>query len=184
MRLRLLSARNLEPHYRVGDIIEAFALLREKHPEAKLVIAGSGSEEQRLRKLAENVGTEGITFVGRYHPSQAPELYANADIFVNAAVIDNQPNSILEAFASGLPVVSTPTGDIASMLGGGEFGILVPPNDPEAMARTVETITADPEGTCAMTRRALQSLHRFSWDEVRQKWFAVYGASDPFVATV
>ncbi|MGH9435564.1 MAG: glycosyltransferase family 4 protein, partial [Terriglobia bacterium] len=107
LRLRLLSARNLEPHYRVGDIIEAFVLLRKKHPEARLVIAGSGSEEHRLHGLAESLGAEGIDFVGRYQPSQAPELYANADIFVNAAVIDNQPNSILEAFASGLPVVST-----------------------------------------------------------------------------
>lgn len=178
-RLRLLSARNLEPHYRVGDIVQAFVLLRTRHPEAELVIAGSGSEEQELRKLAQNIGVEGISFTGRYAPARAPELYANADVFVNASVIDNQPLSILEAFASGLPVISTPTGDIASMLDGGEFGILVRPRDPEAIASAVEAVAADPEGSRAMARRAYQSLDRFSWENVRDKWLAAYTGSDP-----
>lgn len=176
-RLRLLSARNLEAHYRVGDIIKAFARIRKRHPEATLVIAGSGSEERRLKGMAEKLGTHGINFTGRYSPARAPGLFADADIFLNAAVIDNQPNSILEAFASGLPVISTPTGDITAMLGDGKFGLLVDANDPESMAAAVETLIADPEGTQAMARRARQSLQRFSWEEVKPKWLAAYGES-------
>ncbi len=66
-----------------------------------------------------------------------PKLYADSDIFLNASVVDNQPVSILEAFASGLPVISTPTGDIPSMVRHGETGVIVPPEAPVAMARAI-----------------------------------------------
>jgi glycosyltransferase involved in cell wall biosynthesis len=65
---------------------------------------------------------EGVRFVGKVDPAAMPEMLDQADIFVNASVVDNQPVSLLEAFASGLPVVSTPTGDIAAMVRHEETG--------------------------------------------------------------
>jgi len=174
MRPRLLSTRNLEPHYRVGHTLEAFRLIRARYPDATLTIAGYGSEEGRLRGLAAALGNDGIRFLGRVEPALMPDLYADHDIFVNASVVDNQPLSILEAFAAGLPVVSTGTGDIAAMVRAGERGRLVPAGDPGAMATAVVGLLEDPEGTRQMVRRARAAAEAHTWPHVRQAWAAAY----------
>lgn len=171
---RLLSARNLEPHYRVDNTIEAFALLKSRYPAATLTVAGSGSEEGRLRRLAASLGTGGICFMGQIERRAIPRLYADADIFVNSSVVDNQPGSVLEAFAAGLPVVSTPTGDITAMVRDGETGLLVPPDDPAAMAKAVTVLLEDPERALAITRRARQQVEGYTWAKVREEWANVY----------
>ena len=126
LRPLLLSNRNLEPHYRVEDAIEAHARLLLHHPDARLVVAGSGSQEQTLARLATRVADGTVRFLGRVEPGRMPLLYDSCDVFVNASVVDNQPLSVLEAFASGLPVVTTPTGDLAAMVRPGETGLVVP----------------------------------------------------------
>jgi L-malate glycosyltransferase len=176
LRPRLLSARNLEPYYRVDTTIRMFARLREVHPEATLVVAGEGGEEARLRALARELGERGIRFVGRVEPEEMPALYDQADIFVNASVVDNQPVSVLEAFAAGLPVVTTPTGDIAALVREGETGLLVPPDDPVAMAGAVASLIADPGNALEMARRARGEVERYTWAGVREAWRAVYEA--------
>src|SRR5262245_52491854 len=103
LRPRLLSTRNLEPYYDVANTLRAYALVKRRHPDATLTVAGFGSEEGRLRKLASALGVD-VAFVGRVEPEAMPALCADADIFVNASVVDNQPLSILEAFAAGLLV--------------------------------------------------------------------------------
>jgi phenylacetate-CoA ligase len=129
LRPRLVSTRNLESHYGLDNTIEAFALVRERYPEATLTIAGYGGEEQSLRRLAGSLAPDAVRFVGRVEPPQMPSLLDAADVFVNSSVVDNQPVSVLEAFASGVPVVSTPTGDIANMVRDVETGLLVPPRE-------------------------------------------------------
>jgi glycosyltransferase involved in cell wall biosynthesis len=174
LRPRLLSTRNLESHYRVDNTIEAFALLKAKYSEATLTIAGYGSEEDRLRWRAISLGIDGIRFVGRVEPPAMPNLYEEADIFVNSSVVDNQPVSVLEAFAAGLPVVSTGTGDIAGMVRDGETGLLVPPGDPTAMAEAVTTLLENPTRALLITRFARQEVKKYTWPQVRQEWAAVY----------
>jgi glycosyltransferase involved in cell wall biosynthesis len=134
VRPRLLSSRNLERHYGVDSVLRAFALLKTHYPSATLTVAGWGSQETALRELAVSLGIDGITFAGRQEPAEMAALYDGADIFLNASTIDNQPVSILESFSSGLPVVSTPTGDIKNMVVTGETGVLVPAGDPTALA--------------------------------------------------
>ena len=167
----LLSTRNLEPYYRVDVILEAFALLKARVPEATLVVAGCGSEDARLRRLA----GEGVRFVGQVHPELMPRLCAEADIFLNASVVDNQPISILEAFAAGLPVVSTPTGDIAAMVRQNETGLIVPPLDPAAMTSAVLELLNHPGKALRLTQRAHSEISRYTWPAVREQWAAAYG---------
>jgi glycosyltransferase involved in cell wall biosynthesis len=171
---RLLSVRNLESHYRVEDVIQAFPLVKAAYPEATLTVAGYGSQEQHLKALAAGLGVEGIRFVGRVEPQDVPALYAGADIFLNAAVIDNQPVSVLEAFAAGLPVVSTGTGDIAAMLRHGEAGVLVPPQDPQAMAEAVIALLDQPERARVLARRARDEVELYTWGRISADWADVY----------
>jgi glycosyltransferase involved in cell wall biosynthesis len=174
LKPRLLSVRNLEPHYRVDTVIEAFALIKARYPDATLAVAGYGSEEQHLKDLAAELGLEDVRFLGRVEPEQVPAIYADADIFLNAAVIDNQPVSVLEAFAAGLPVVSTGTGDIAAMLRHGEAGVLVPPEDPPAIAQAVAELLEQPQRAVGIARRARAEVEFYTWPRISPEWAEVY----------
>ena len=174
LKPRLLSVRNLERPYRVDTVIRAYALLKARYPEATLTVAGYGREEAPLRALAVRLGAEGVRFLGRVEPGNVPALYASADIFLNGAVVDNQPVSLLEAFASGLPVVTTGTGDIAAMTCQGAAGILVPPDDPKAMAQAVTVLLEHPKRALELTRRAKAELSRYTWQRLSAEWAAVY----------
>jgi glycosyltransferase involved in cell wall biosynthesis len=174
LRPRLLSTRNLEPYYRVDVVLDAFARVRAHLPEATLTVAGYGSEASRLRRLA----GEGVRFVGRVEPESMPRLCDEADIFLNASVVDNQPVSILEAFAAGLPVISTPTGDIAAMVRHDDTGLVVPPLDPAAMASAVLELVGNPGKARDMANRAHREIARHTWLAVRDQWAAAYGGVD------
>ena len=174
----LLSVRNFERHYRIDVILQAFARIRARFPEATLTLAGEGSEEESLRRLAASLAPNGIRFVGRVEPDAMPGLYDEADVFVNASVVDNQPVSVLEAFAAGLPVVSTATGDIAAMVRDGETGFIVRQEDPPAMAEAVATLIENPECTMLMACRARAVVERYTWHQVRETWAQVYVESE------
>lgn len=176
---RLLSMRNLEPHYRVDVTLRAYALLKTRYPQASLTVAGYGSEAAALRRLADSLGVGDVHFLGRVEPPDVPALYAAADIFVNSAVIDNQPVSVLEAFAAGLPVISTASGDLAAMLAGGDRGSLVPGDDPQALAQAVTELLEYPERAWRQARRARREVERYDWASVRGEWAAVYTGRTP-----
>ena len=71
---RFLSLRNLERHYGVDVVIRAFALVRRRYPGATLVVGGYGSEEKALKQLVRDLGLDGVRFIGRYSPEEAPRL--------------------------------------------------------------------------------------------------------------
>jgi glycosyltransferase involved in cell wall biosynthesis len=176
LRPRLVSTRNLEPYYRVDVTVQAFGLVKARYPEATLTVVGYGSEEEKLRRLADSLGTGGIRFVGRAERPALPGLYDEHDIFVNSSVVDNQPVSVLEAFAAGLPVVSTATGDIGAMVRQGDTGLLVPPRDPSATAAAITDLLERPDRARRMARQARQEVEEYAWPAVRSQWAAVYGA--------
>ncbi len=170
----LVSTRNLGRHYRIDNTLEAFALVRARYRQATLSVAGYGSEEPQLRRLATSLGLTGIRFLGRVEQNDLPAVLDGADVFVNSSTVDNQPVSVLEAFAAGLSVVSTPTGDIANMVRDGETGLLVPAGDPAAMAKAVISLLEDPDRATAMARRARSEVEKCSWAHVSERWAAIY----------
>jgi glycosyltransferase involved in cell wall biosynthesis len=174
LRPRLLSTRNLEPYYRVDTTLRAFALLRERYPEATLTVAGYGSQDRQLRRLAGALAGGAVRFLGRVERAAVPALYDAADIFVNASVLDNQPVSVLEALAAGLPVVSTGAGDIPAMVRHGDTGLLVPPEDPPALAAAVAALLELPARALALARRGRELVAAFAWPRVREAWADVY----------
>lgn len=174
LRPQCLSVRNLEPHYGVDQTLIAFALLKTTFPAATLTIAGTGSQERELRRLSQALGLTDVHFLGRVEPEAMPVLYDSADLFLNASFIDNQPLSILEAMASGLPIVTTGVGDIAHMLGDGAYGTLVPAADPAAMAKAATALLEQPERALLMVQRAKQALAHYAWPAVNGEWARVY----------
>jgi glycosyltransferase involved in cell wall biosynthesis len=174
LRPALLSVRNLESYYDVENTVAAFALLKTRFSDATLTIAGSGSHQRALQRFAQQLGISGIRFLGSVAPSELPPIYEAADIFVNSSILDNQPVSILEAFASGLPVVSTPTGDIAAMLRGGDAGLLIDARDPADMADAVTRFLEEPGLAVKLADRARTEVESYTWRCAGDQWGMVY----------
>ena len=173
----VISVRNLEPHYRVDVVIRAFAAVSAEWPDAMLTVIGAGSEYATLRQLAAELNLHRVRFMGRVEPADMPRLYDEADVFVNASVVDNQPVSILEAFASGVPIITTPTGDIAAMVRDGETGVIVSGPDPAAFAEAIVGLLADEPRARALACAGHRELARYQWATVADAWADVYAGT-------
>jgi glycosyltransferase involved in cell wall biosynthesis len=174
LRPRLVSTRNFEPLYGVACTLRAFAAIQRRLPDASLTLVGGGSEEQRLRALASELGLRDVTFAGRVPPADIWRVYADADIYVQTPTIDNMPSSVLEAFASGLPVVSTDAGGVPAILTDGVHGLLAPVNDHDAIARQVLRLLDDRELVDRVTGAALETCAACTWEAVRGRWLSLY----------
>jgi len=169
-----LSVRNFEPHYGVENTIMAFALIRTAFPGATLTIAGLGPQEAELKHLTEALALRNVRFIGPVDPMSMPSLYEGHSIFLNSSFVDNQPLSVLEAMASGMPVVTTGVGDIPNMIKDGVSGTLIPVGDPAAMAKAATQLLQRPERAVLMAQRAKESLMRYAWSSVGSAWAAIY----------
>lgn len=174
LRPRLLSTRNFEANYNVACTLRAFASIQRQHPDASLTLVGSGSDEHSLRTLAADLGLRHVIFAGRVPPSEIPQYYAAADLYVQTPAIDNMPLSVLESFASGLPVVSTRVGGIPSLLTDGVHGLLAPPNDAEAVATRVTRLLDDHQLARRLAAAAYDTCRKYDWASARPQWLAAY----------
>lgn len=172
---RFLSNRNLEPLYNVGCTIRAFGRIQARVPDAALTIAGDGSQRAELESLVATLGLRHVRFVGRVRPEDMGALYDTHDVYLNSPNIDNMPGSIIEAFACGLPVVSTDAGGIPFVVDNGVNGTLVKSGDSEAMADAVLRLLEAPaiaDGMAVRARRECES--RYVWHAVRRQWESLY----------
>ena len=169
-----LSVRNFEPHYGVEYTLVAFAMIQTVFPAASLTVAGQGPHEAELKHLAQALALRNVRFIGAVDPAQMPSLYDRHSVFLNASFVDNQPLSVLEAMASGMPVVSTPIGDIPNMVKDGESATLVPAGDPYAMAKAATLLLEQPQRAALMAQRAKESLVRYDWSKVGPAWADTY----------
>ena len=173
--LSLLVARNLEPIYDNATALRAFAIVRQAHPLARLVVAGCGPERERLERLAAELAVgSAVTFAGRLDPDQMAALYRGADVMLNPSLVDNMPNSVLEALASGVLVVSTNVGGVPYMVDDGSTALLVPPASPQAMADAVLRLLSDAALAEAMRAAGLRCAQQYTWDSVRPRLLQVY----------
>jgi glycosyltransferase involved in cell wall biosynthesis len=171
---RLLSTRNFDALYNVGCTLNAFRLVQNQWPEASLTLVGGGAEEPALRALANDLGLANVTFVGRVGPDEIAAYYAAHDVYVQSPDIDNMPTSVIEAFASGLPVVSTEAGGVPAILTHGEHGMLAPLNDHRMLATHVLALLDDPDAARRMARAAYATCQAYTWAAVRERWLNVY----------
>lgn len=171
----LVVARNLEPIYDNATAIRAFQMVQAKFAQASLTIAGSGPEAQRLRQMVQDMGLDhAVQFAGRLERDAMAALYRSADIMLNPSLADNMPNSILEAWASGVPVVTTNVGGIPHLAQHGVNASLVPPGDPSAMAQECITLLSDAVLWQQRAQAGLQEAQRYTWQRVQPVLDEIY----------
>jgi len=171
----VLVARHLEPIYDNQTALRAFALLAARYPAAQLVIAGSGPEADMLVALAEHLGiAQAVRFTGRIDNAAMAALYREADIMLNPSLVDNMPNSVLEALAGGVAVVSTDVGGVPYLVEHRRSALLVPPQDPQAMADAMLLLLGEPDLKERLRQAGLQLADQYTWAQVRPRLLQVY----------
>jgi glycosyltransferase involved in cell wall biosynthesis len=135
----VISLRTLEPIYNVESLIISAPLVLKEIPEAKCIIAGEGSEENRLKDLAKSCGIlDNVKFVGLIPNNELPQYLSSMDVYVSTSLSDaGLSASSAEAMACGLPVVITDFGDNRKWVEDDVSGFIVPLKDPKALAEKI-----------------------------------------------
>lgn len=175
LRPVFFSNRHLEADYNVACVLLAFARIQVAYPNARLIVAGDGKQRPALERLSAALGLRHAEFVGRVAPDRMSSLYDAADVYLNAPEVDNLPGSILEAFASGLPVVTTDAGGIPYIVRHGETGLIVARGDHEGMAAAAVRLLEDAALADRLTSAALtECRRRYAAEAVLGQWVSVY----------
>jgi L-malate glycosyltransferase len=174
LRPHLVCTRGFYPYYCVDLVVNAFAEVQKTFPDARLDLVGGGPLEGKIRNLVQEMKLAGVDFKGVAARSEIGRFYDQADIFINASRLDNMPVSVLEAFASGMPVVSTEPEGMRHLVEHGRTGLLSSPGDAAALAQNVIRILQDSELAYGLVLNARDEFERYSWPVVREQWLKVY----------
>jgi glycosyltransferase involved in cell wall biosynthesis len=178
----LVCTRGFHPYYMVDIVVRAFGQVKQVIPNASLVLVGGGPLEAEIRSLVRQLELKDVTFAGIASREEIGQHYQQADIFINASRLDNMPVSILEAFGSGTPVVSTDPEGIRYLVEHERTGLLSPVGDFQALAQNVIRILKDSDLATHLTLNAHEESKRYRWEAVREQWLRVYGCQ-PLPAT-
>src|SRR5213593_2726304 len=170
----LVTVARLERHKGIDTVIEALPAILDRTPDVRYAVAGIGPDRERLEKLAHKRGLgDRVRFLGGVSDQDLPAFYNLASVYVGASRraerlgIEGFGISLVEASACGLPVVAGNSGGIPDAVRDGETGILVPPEDPAALAAAICRLLTDRELATHLGqngRRAVET--HFNWDRV------------------
>lgn len=179
LRPSLICTRGFEPYYSVDLVVRTFAKVKEVFPEARLLLVGRGTLESEIRGLVRHLKLEDVDFSGPVSREKIGAVYDRADILVNASWLDNMPVSILEAFASGTPVVSTAPEGIRYVVEHERTGLLCAPGDWRALVENVLRLLHEPGLARTLAQNAFEESHNYRWEAVRDRWFEIYSSLLP-----
>ena len=170
----LLTVARLVPHKGQDNVIRALAILKHQFRDLRYVLVGEGHDEQRLRDIARELNVEDrVGFVGPMRDDELPEAYATSTLYVGMSRIDREINaegygiSFLEAAASGVPSVAGDSGGVRSAVRDGETGVIVPPENVDAIVSAIRTMLVEENRRREMgaaARRAVETY--YNWDRV------------------
>jgi len=170
----LIWLRAFHEIYHPQMAIEVLQRLQNQFPEVKLTMIGpdkGNGSFQKTQELADDLHLRSsVSFSGGVSKSDVPIWLNKGDIFLNTTNFDNTPISVMEAMACGLCVVSTNVGGIPFLVEDGVDALLVPPNDPDAMAAAVKRILIEPGLASKLSSNARKKAEQFDWSIILPQW--------------
>lgn len=155
----------LKKYKRVDHVIRAFAEIRDTRPAAKLIIAGKGDDESRLKEIAGNLGLgTSIEFLGYVDEQTKRELLSLSKLYLNASEKEGWGISVIESNAAGLPSVGYRVEGLRDSILDGKTGFLAENGNIQDMAGKIRIILESTELQEKMSRNAMEWARRFSWD--------------------
>jgi L-malate glycosyltransferase len=174
LRPHLICTRGFHPYYGLDVVVRAFAEVQKQFPEARLDLVGQGPSEGEIRALVRDLNLSGVHFTGVASREEIGRFYDQADIFLNASLLDNMPVSIQEAFACGTPVVSTAAESIPYLVEHERTGLLSEVGDAQALAGNVIRLLRDPDLAARLASNAYRQSQAYRWPRVREQWLDTY----------
>jgi glycosyltransferase involved in cell wall biosynthesis len=150
----------------LDGLLQAFESLLRGGPEAVLVIAGDGPYREELQSRCQG---RPIVFTGLLDGEDLTAAYAGADVMVFPSTTDTFGNVVLEAQASGLPVIVTDRGGPAEIARRHESGIIVDPTRPQALADAMERVYLSAQLRAELRTRGLRNAAESSWENVLEE---------------
>ncbi|MGX9726732.1 MAG: glycosyltransferase [Candidatus Electronema sp. VV] len=171
----ILILGSLIPRKAVDVVLKAAAACKNK--QWRMIIAGSGPEEGKLRDIAETEGiSERVFFAGQVLPEDVPSLLAQADMLVQASHSEGRPNTVLEAMAAAVPVIGSDIDGINELIEDEKNGLLFPVGNAEALAEQLDKLLAAPEWRQQLglaSRKTLQEQN-LTWDKCATAYLSLY----------
>jgi len=172
-RLKLLSVCRLISRKRIDLLIEAVSKSVESGLDTELNIAGQGNLMQQLKELANKLGVANrVNFMGRITSEQIPQVYRDNDIFVMSSAHEGMSNAMLEAMASGLPIVTTRCEGVEELIGNN--GIILEDADAQKFADSIKHIKQNREKYKNMSLAARKKTEKFNWKSVAEQYYKFY----------
>ena len=172
-RPRVLFVGRLAPQKGVSTLVEAAGLLKD--PSARILLVGDGPERPKLERDAERLGVDDrLHFVGFFAHDRLPAVFAHADLLVLPSLYEELGTVLLEAMQAALPIVASKTGGIPDVIENGVNGMLVPPGDPEALARAIDCLLADRKLACRLSEGAQERAKDYDWEVLAERVLRVY----------
>lgn len=160
----------------VGDLVQAMEKVRQSIPNARLVFAGDGFEKPRLKEMIQTLKIEdSVVFLGPVPFTEMPDLFRQCAVFCLPTLAEAFGLSLLQAMASGKPVVASRVGGIPFFVEDGKSGHLVSPSDANALADALIDILSNPTKMIAMGKHNRQLIEqRYSWNPIVEQIETLY----------
>lgn len=177
---RLIWLRAQAHIYNPSLAVKTLALLAPEFPSIKLDMIGPDKGDGSLKKvidLADRLGVQNhLRIVGGIPKNDVPRWLNEGDIFINTTNFESFGVAVMEAAASGLCLVTTDVGELSYLWQDGHDALLVPPNDPAAMAAAVRRILTEPGLAQRLSQNARQKAEQFDWSVILPQWEALLKA--------
>lgn len=171
----VLFIGRFEPRKGARVLIDAFPMLKERHPEASLILVGEGSLRRACEEAVPQALREDVTFVGRVEPWELAQAMGQAAVVcVPSLGGESFGIVLLEGMAAGRPVVASNIPGYAAVLRDGVDGVLVPPGDVDSLAVALAGVLDEPERARAMGKAGRDRAARYDWPVVAGEIEAVY----------
>jgi len=171
--LRLLTVGRLSVIKRVEMLIDMVQILHRDGCQVHLTIVGGGQMEQQLRQMvAEKNLSNIIEITGRLDPEKMPQVYQQNDIFVSASMQEGMSNAMLEAMASGLPIVTTRCEGVEELIK--DNGIIVDKAQADQIAKAIKRLAEAAESRKEISVAARKQAEKFSWPQVAEQYLSCY----------
>ena len=171
----LLFVGRHEPRKGLLDLLKAYRLLRKTGCDCRLLVVGSGPQEREARRYIATRRLSGVEFLGRVSDAAKAQLFKNADVYVSPATGGESFGIVLlEAMASGAPIVASDIHGYKGVVRRGREALLVPPRTPKALAGAIATLLNDDAARIAMGEAGRARAEDFSWPQVTARVESYY----------
>ena len=174
--LKILTVARLIERKGIEYLIDAVSKLKLRIPELSLTVVGSGNMKSVLEEQAkEKMNSDSIRFLGEIPHNELAAIYSSHDIFVLPSLNEGMSNALLEAMASGLPIITTFTGGSKELLNGN--AVLIEKGSSESILEALNAIVYDTEKLIRMKDLSVERSRRFSWSKTTQEYIDFYNDS-------